>query len=511
MRRFTDFLLGVATLIGFIVLGVFVVRVADAYRPAAIATATFTKIHKGESSTLVVFMHGLCGHPIETYKSPSGPSWPELMATDKDKSEGSPPLGSHSIALLGYDPPNVSITIPAIVDKLRVEMDSHKISHIYDHIVIIAHSLGGVAMIDMLPNLKEQDPIFHSKLRAVFLIGTPAQGSPWANAMSAIASILPSNVACLSSVLDLRTVGLNAYLDSINRRWNFYMKERQSQPRIYCAYEGRAVANLAVPVPKEHIPAHCDEPVWGFDGDHNRMVKPESRSEDMYVWVKRHINRVIGDATAFNKTRAIDDILALHTTASEVDDFVGYNIRLAERTAKVQLGCSYKAELKPSVRLVTRRTVESFVQSASKPLRTMLEQELSDVEIQKIIDLERTQYTARRTLAAMPSFDEVDDIRLKHYFNTLSPAGRRKYETVRQIWALTRAEEVHSEAIRFIRTIPPGILGVQASKLERDTSRLKTLAMAKQAHSFIQEELDRVLVFFAPPLGKNIRTWLFDG
>jgi hypothetical protein len=387
-------------------------------------------------------------------------------------------------------------------------MDSQKLSRTYDNIIIIAHSLGGVAMVDMLPNIFEQDPALHSKLKAIFLIGAPAQGSPLANAIGNLATILGFNVRCWSALLDLRTVGLNSYLDSINRRWNYYTKSRGKEPRLFCAYEGKAIGGFVVPVPKEHIPADCDEPVWGFDGDHNSIVKPESHNSDMYVWVKRLLNKTIEEVTTLGKTQAIDDIIALHTAGPEVDDFVRHNIEVAANKAKAQLRCRYNVVLEPSVRLALERRIEAFFRSSAESFRRLLDNNFSTIELNEIIKFERMQYSVRRAVASMPDRDRnrfkyVDREDVKRYVERSPAHQRRKYEVAQRIWALARIEEGRRHALRVVRTVPADLLGMPAKEMMDSIEAAMPLFMYNLGEAFRQSELDNVLAFLQTPVGRR--------
>jgi Uncharacterized protein conserved in bacteria (DUF2059) len=80
---------------------------------------------------------------------------------------------------------------------------------------------------------------------------------------------------------------------------------------------------------------------------------------------------------------------------------------------------------------------------------------------------------------------------------------RLKLETIQKVWAIARTEELHDAAFAFVRSIPPGVLGVKPIKLEADVDRLKQLAQINQAKAFTQEELDRLLRFFRAPVGQK--------
>ncbi|KAI0436816.1 Alpha/Beta hydrolase protein [Xylaria telfairii] len=141
------------------------------------------KIHEGKDPQVdIVFLHGLRGHPKDTWTK-EGVLWPkELLATD---------IPASRIFLFGYDTRVVSISNPAVANtdshsdaedvcaKLAAERNDIKGDR---PIIFIAHSLGGLVAAQILLHGEQRELSSIAKsitknLRGLIFLGTPFRGS----------------------------------------------------------------------------------------------------------------------------------------------------------------------------------------------------------------------------------------------------------------------------------------------------------------------------------------------
>lgn len=253
-------------------------------------------IQKGSSDTMIIFVHGFWGSPEGTFQKDSQLSWPRLMATDPITLRGQAPLNSHGIAILAYPTgPTSQLTIPSLSQRLLTALQDANVYADYKHIIVIAHSMGGLVVKSMWRQSKIQKTTFANNVKAIFLIGVPSLGVDMNRFTRAVAEFAGGR-----QIIDLASIDNNTFLESMERDWLDLMRTRSvlsdqtfAVPRVYCAHEIRDTTYKGVPlgrlVPITSIATSCDENSTALDANHIDLVKPSGHTDYVYQWVKGRI------------------------------------------------------------------------------------------------------------------------------------------------------------------------------------------------------------------------------
>jgi hypothetical protein len=240
-------------------------------------------IHPGKHKRIIIFVHGLWGDPKTSFGS-----WPYLIRGDDEEVRGQLALSTYAVAILGYPAGSRDrLSLTEIQSNLLTELKNKGIFDDYEQIFFICHSLGGLVIKGLLIELKDS-PEYFQKIKAIFLIATPSQGSPFANWISFLPKFIVESIFG-RLVVDLQTKEVNTYLQYLESRWHKLFQQRENRyPRIYCAYEKKAIIIFKV-VSKVHMTTDCDGDSEAITANHIDIVKPISPGAHIYTWVRGHI------------------------------------------------------------------------------------------------------------------------------------------------------------------------------------------------------------------------------
>ena len=249
----------------------------------SIAKAEVKFRHQPEGARIILFVHGLWSDPDTAFGS-----WPELIKSDMDKIRGQVPLSQYAIATVGYKTsPDSGLSISDIANNLVLELQYAGIFDNYNEIYFVAHSLGGIAVQEMLLNDHAIGTFrLLAKTRAVFFLSAPSHGAPIANFATALGNIFGNRM-----VVDLRTISDNTYLQTISNKWRGILAnpERATKLKAFCAYETKPYKLLTI-VAQQHAELNCDPgTVLAANEDHISIASPRSRSDSVYTWVRGQI------------------------------------------------------------------------------------------------------------------------------------------------------------------------------------------------------------------------------
>lgn len=242
----------------------------------------------------IVFVHGLFGG-IDSWDN-GATSFPDILRKD-------PLCGECDIFMISYPTkPSESnkIRLTDIAKQLAERLDS---LGNYKAIHLIGHSMGGNAILISLMFTKFLHDDAHQRLtkyRNIILLGTPIEGSSFANfrrlaelwigrdpqlvALKPIAdNELPVLTELAMATIDAKRASLRLALIPIATAW-----------------EEKPLYGVGIIVPRESAEALGTEHK-GFAKDHEQLVKPASRCDDVYQWVAGLL------ATGFGKPQPIYD------------------------------------------------------------------------------------------------------------------------------------------------------------------------------------------------------------
>ena len=221
----------------------------------------------------VVFVHGYSGHVVDTWTN-----------SDTDKTFFDYLLESEirddvDLFAFGYpsglDGKNFNINEAATLLKFQLEtkgvMD-------YEHIVVAAHSMGGlVAMRALISNEG-----FRDKVSWLVLYATPQEGSHLA--------YLAQRVYKSAQLADLTPAELNTFLQSMLQDWN----NLNWRPKVSCGYEVKETYGV-IPVGWASGSRICidEDPIPIAGANHIDIVKPDDKEHDSVSLLTRSVQRVI--------------------------------------------------------------------------------------------------------------------------------------------------------------------------------------------------------------------------
>lgn len=179
------------------------------------------------SDTVVIFVHGLAGHPWQTWRDPQAPaSWPCLLRRDPVFAQANVYLYGYETGMLG-EQPGIEQVAAGMARDLRPVLDAHR------QVVFIVHSMGGLVTAQALLSMGSEhaNSELMRRIRLVLFFGTPGSGS----ALASTARRVPLRVQ-LAELAPGASV-----IDAIVARWGASSRLQQLSR---CFAEERAMGNL---------------------------------------------------------------------------------------------------------------------------------------------------------------------------------------------------------------------------------------------------------------------------
>lgn len=223
-------------------------------------------VKRCSNPSVVVFVHGLDSNPEVWRNADNGAYWPKLIADDTD-----PAFGNTDVYVAGYDSSrggrmNMSDLLTQIFDRLMNDevFESHR------QVVFVGHSMGGLLIQQFLLTYSKED--LAKKVPAIFLYGTPQEGSHVAN--------WASHFTSGPLVKELESGENNFILHDVDQRWT----HARFTIKRYCAYEKLSEKGFKV-VGSYSATSGCDDKK-ALNTDHHHLVEPADRSADAYIFLR---------------------------------------------------------------------------------------------------------------------------------------------------------------------------------------------------------------------------------
>jgi pimeloyl-ACP methyl ester carboxylesterase len=178
-------------------------------------------LHKSDNParTLIVFIHGLGGSARQTWTSPTGAFWPDLVY-------GDPAFAQPDILVVDYE---TTIRGEQTTAAVALSVDGFlKRQSVWacESVVLVAHSLGGIIARQIVVN----NPAHAGKVKLMYLLAAPMGGSVLANYASQIG-------VAGAVVRELRSIEEGSFLANLLNQWNSVVAHNTIP--TYCAVEGR--------------------------------------------------------------------------------------------------------------------------------------------------------------------------------------------------------------------------------------------------------------------------------
>jgi pimeloyl-ACP methyl ester carboxylesterase len=253
---------------------------------------------RGALTTNVIFVHGLTGDPLETWRSPPPNSelWPLWLAED---------LEGVAVYTIGYDAPISDAAAESmhptdiannLFNRLLIEDGLRQ-----GQLVFIGHSLGGLIIKMMLRRARaEQDQReaakdFLQRVRKVAFLATPHSGADlagWGDFLRVLVRPSPAAISLIRNDPHLRE--LNEEYGGMAPKLgvdHLILTERKPLRWPVTKFGMTKEVDLGVIVkPDQADPGGLGTPI-PIQADHIEIAKPASRKSEVYLFVKEFVTR----------------------------------------------------------------------------------------------------------------------------------------------------------------------------------------------------------------------------
>jgi pimeloyl-ACP methyl ester carboxylesterase len=238
----------------------------------------------GNNGKIILLVHGLWGDPMSSFGE-----WPLLIVNDRTTINGQS-LSQYSVAAVGYPAARADRLTPRQAAlNLLGDVAREVRAGSYKEVFIIAHSLGGIVIKQMLSDALARSPDLVERTRAVFLIATPTRGSNLAN----FAKYLPLTDSIAGNMVQyLQTEDGHRYLLDLSDSWEGLTSGNNPSVTFakYCAFETGPMRFLRIPttviVPQVESEVGCTQTHVANNEDHVSIVKPATVDAPIHMWVR---------------------------------------------------------------------------------------------------------------------------------------------------------------------------------------------------------------------------------
>jgi len=237
----------------------------DLSSPPAVQPSDYTTSHylrRTNAETVIVFVHGVFGGGIGTWKNPeTGAYWPQLLADDKS-------FGNSDIYVYSYPTPYLSqsYTIDELIENMRLVFANDEVFTKHVRVVFLCHSMGGLIVRGFLKRYQVNAP----KVPLIYFFSTPTAGAH----IAGLAHFLTRNPQ-LRGVLPADS---EDYVSNLQRDWRALPIRVNSR----CAYEKQDTYGVRI-VDEQSASALCDGPVDPINANHISIVKPRDSQDLPYL------------------------------------------------------------------------------------------------------------------------------------------------------------------------------------------------------------------------------------
>ena len=258
------------------------------------------------NNTVIIFIHGVLGDTISTWKNDNGAYWPDLLKNDPD-------FKSVNIYLINYPSPLIERTysINELAECIRRDMQSDKVLN-HSKLIFLSHSMGGLVTREFLLKYK----IYADKVNFLYFFATPTSGSPIAK----LAKIISHNPQ-LGSMIPLKS---DDSLANIQRNW--FASEQMTKIPSYGAYEMKDTFGIRI-VEQQSATHLCNRRVDPIDKNHLDIVKPADIYDESY----RAFKSAYLDASKATHSSSIEDKKKEERLLSEVRKTIKKELSSIER------------------------------------------------------------------------------------------------------------------------------------------------------------------------------------
>lgn len=238
----------------------------------------------GTARANIVFVHGLGGHPYDTWRRGKDDFWPLWLAEDVEGAQ---------VFTLGYAAPptnwlGTAMPLQDRVNNVRARLLA-ELGQGDGPIVFICHSLGGLIVKQLLLALQQQKDrsaeakAFLERVRQVVFMATPHTGAWHGSLLDKLRFIAwPSPIARV-------LVANDPTLRHINVSYRGLADERRGCLEHRVFYETQATEIGGIVDEASSDPGLPGEPPIAIDANHVSIVKPQDRTALQYVVTRNFV------------------------------------------------------------------------------------------------------------------------------------------------------------------------------------------------------------------------------
>lgn len=220
----------------------------------------FLKQERG-SENLVVFVHGVFGDTLGTWRNTNGLSLPKALLSLPEFSTG------YDVFMFGFPSSKIesgSFRISEAAKALKTEWDFRGFAK-YKSVLVVAHSMGGLVVLEALTTFHDM----RNNVPLVFTYATPYNGAQ----ISKLANDVLNNKA-LADMIPRDDSG--SFLLSLGNRWKQARSSDKRPTRVECGYEKAAIPVIGLIVAESSATGLCDSAADAIPGNHIELVKPDT-------------------------------------------------------------------------------------------------------------------------------------------------------------------------------------------------------------------------------------------
>lgn len=219
-------------------------------------------VRRTNSDTVIVFVHGVFGGSIGTWKNPqNGAYWPNLLLDDETFKKADVYVYSYSSPYLGP-----SYTIDELIENMRLNLDNDEVFQKHKRVVFLCHSMGGLVVRGFLKRYQARA----TSVPLIYFFSTPTAGSH----IASLANFLSKN----PQLKGMLPANANDYVTFLQHDWRALPIHVNSR----CAYETLDTYGIRI-VDEQSASALCDGPVDPVNSNHMDIVKPHGRNDVPYI------------------------------------------------------------------------------------------------------------------------------------------------------------------------------------------------------------------------------------
>jgi hypothetical protein len=227
----------------------------------------------------VVFVHGLFGDTLGTWRDPARGDGKGLIKLLEDAASGGQLHGSVDTYAFGYDSTflsRASLSPSDAASVLYERLAREGIMNEYPRIVFVAHSVGGLITMRLLLD----QPALRSQVPLCFFYSTPFAGSQIAT--------IRERVSANPALKALVPASGDYWVESMLGEW----RKTSDKPVLKCAYETAPLASGAKVVEYRQETGVCSE-VRPVARDHLQIVRPSSLDDEALQALLEALNQSV--------------------------------------------------------------------------------------------------------------------------------------------------------------------------------------------------------------------------